>query len=208
MTDNDLLDRYRTPLADVHMDVPVDTILARGDQRRHQRRVTRWVAAGGAGIVAVAVALVLVLSGGSAPPAGRSGTHLAAFIVTNGPNGAATLTLHKNSSSRLDPDQLRLALAQRGITALVTVGSWCDTTVEPAGIHQAVTVVHDSNGDPALSIQPNAIPAGAELSIGYFPSRTVLALIHTNTPRTCSANPGNAASAGHGIHAAIVIANG
>lgn len=208
MSDNDLLDRYRTPLAGVHMDVPVDAILARGDQRRHQRTVARWVAAGGGSVVAVVVALVLLLSGGSARPGGRSGTQLTAFTLSDGPHGAATLTLHKNSSTRLDPDQLRRALAQRGITALVKVGSWCDTTVEPAGIHQAVTVVHDSNGDPALSIQPSAIPAGAELSIGYFSSRTVLALVQANAPQTCSANPGQAASAGRGIHAAIVITNG
>ncbi|MGH8960077.1 MAG: hypothetical protein ACRDWT_02540 [Jatrophihabitantaceae bacterium] len=206
MTDNDLLDRYRTPLARVHMDVPVDAIFARGDQRRHRHTVARWVAAGGG--VAVAVALVLLLSGGSAPSGERSGTQLTAFTLSDGLHGAATLTLHKNSSTRLDPDQLRRALAHRGITALVKVGSWCDTTVEPAGIHQAVTVVHDSNGDPALSIQPSAIPAGAELSIGYFSSRTVLALIQTSAPQICSADPRQAASAGQGVHAAIVITNG
>jgi hypothetical protein len=205
MSDNDLLDYYQNSLASVHMTVPADSVLARGDQRRHRRRVTRWAAAGGTGLVAATVAVLLVTAGN----AGRDdGTQLAAFTISSGPAGASTVTLHNNSSTRLDPAALRQALAQRGITAKVTVGSWCDTTTEPAGLRQAVTVGHDPSGDPTLTIHPGAIPAGGEVSIGYFSDRTVLALIRTNSPLTCATNPRQAASQGTGAQEAVVITNG
>jgi hypothetical protein len=207
MNDNDVLDDYRKPLASLHMGLSADAVLARGDQRRHRRRVSRWAAAGGTGLVAVIVALVLV-AGGNGAPNDRSGTQLAAFTISNGPAGASTVTLHSNSRTRLDPAALRQALAQRGITANVTVGSWCDTATEPAGLRQAVTVGHDPSGDPSLTIHPSAIPTGAELSIGYFTDRTVLALIRTNSPLTCATNPRLAAAQGQGLQQAIVITNG
>jgi hypothetical protein len=205
MSDNDLLDYYRNALASVHMTMPADAVLARGDQRRHRRRVTRWAAAGGTGLVAVIVAVLLVTAGNAGP---NDGTQLAAFTISSGPAGASTVTLHNNSSTRLDPEALRQALAQRGITAKVTVGSWCDTSTEPGGLHQAVVVGHDPNGDPTLTIRPTAIPSGAELSIGYFSDRTVLALIRTNAPLICATNPRQAASQGHGDQLAVVITNG
>jgi hypothetical protein len=204
MTDDDPLTQYRASLTTAHMNTPADAILNRGDQLRHRRRVTRWAAAGGSALVATALALTLVVTGNGAT---QNETQLAAFTVSNAPAGASTVTLHHNSKTRLDPDQLRQALAQRGIVAKVTVDSWCDTATEPSGLHQVVTVGRDSAGDLALTIHPSAIPAGAELSIGYFSTRTVLALIRANAPLTCATVPRQAASNGQGQHAAIVLSN-
>jgi hypothetical protein len=205
MTD-DLLEKYRDSLATIHMDTPTGDILARGDRLRSRRR-RRRAAVGGSCLAVVAVALTLVVTGTSG---GQNGAELAAFTLTSAPGGASTLTLHKNASTRLDPDALRQALAERGVTAKVTVGAWCDTATEPAGIRDAVTVGHDSTGTPNLTIHPSAIPAGAELSIGYFPTRSVLALIQANSPLTCATDPKQAAqrpSQGSGAHLAIVLTN-
>jgi hypothetical protein len=100
--------------------------------------------------------------------------------------------------------------AARGIAARVTVGAWCDTATEPAGLHDAVIVGHDDAGAPNLIINPSAIPAGAELSIGYLPTRSVVALIQGNAPLTCATDPKNAAptpSQGASPHLAIVLTN-
>jgi hypothetical protein len=202
MTD-DLLDKYRDSLATVHMDTPAGDILARGDRLRSRRRVGTWAAAG-TSCVAVLAGGALLVTGGS----GQTGPELAAFTLRSAPAGGSTLTLHKNSATRLDPGALRRALAERGIAAKVTVGSWCDTAAEPGGLSEAVTVGRDGSGAPTLTIHPSAIPSGAELSIGYFPSRSVLALIEANSPLICATVPKDAASQGVGSHIAIVLANG
>ena len=131
---NDPLDKYRDSLATVHMDTPAVDIVARGD-----RLVPGAAWASGPLPARVAqvltIALTLLVTGGS----DHTGPELAAFTLRSAPAGGSTLTLHKNSATRLDPDALRRALAERGIAAKVTVGSWCDTATEPNGLHEAIT---------------------------------------------------------------------
>jgi hypothetical protein len=187
------------------MTAPAGDVLARGDRLRLRRRFGRWGAGAGCGLAAAAIAVTVLATGGTS---GQSSPQLAAFTVSSAPAGASILTLHKNSATRLDPEALRQALAERGIRARVTVGSWCDTATEPGGLHEAVTVGRDRTGAPNLTIHPSAIPAGAELSIGYFASRSVLALIEANSPLTCATVPQQAASQHGGSHVAVVLTNG
>jgi hypothetical protein len=74
----------------------------------------------------------------------------------------------------LDPGALQSDLAQDGIPAKVTSGSFCSSDPHPAGFSQVVSVNWPSNVSPqsgvqpTITIDPSAMPAGAELSVGYF----------------------------------------
>jgi hypothetical protein len=182
-----LTDRF----SELDMKTPLDEIYARGRRHRKARRLTTAIAAGavaavGAGVTAVAVAP-------ASHPANGGSPQLTAFSISAGANGTSALTLRKGEQYRLDPVALRQALAQHGIPALVTVGQACDSGPEPAGLDQAVTPQRHADGSVTLTINPTAMPPASELSIGYFPSKTVFALIQRGAPIHCSATPG-----GHG----------
>src|SRR5262249_13400515 len=110
---------------------------------------------------------------------------LTAFTLRGGPAGSATLTLHKGAQYRLDPDALRRALAAHGIPPLVTVNKSCDSSPEPDGLDNVVTTYRQDDGNVFMTINPAAMPIGAQLSIGYFPSHTTFNLIETNAPQRC-----------------------
>jgi hypothetical protein len=191
MNDNDVLWKIRDSVSGVHMDVPVDAIVARGRARR-RRRLSGLAGAGAAAGVALTLGLTGITSSGNTSPAATShGAQLAAFTVVSGPGGTSTLTLRKGKQYRLDPGALRQALAQHGIPALVTVGSMCDSTPEPAGLDQVLSTRRLADGTVVTTFNPAAMPAGSKLSIGYFPTRTAFALIQDGAPLTCSSNPGS-----------------
>jgi hypothetical protein len=66
-----------------------------------------------------------------------------------------------------NPALLRQTLAQAGVPAIVTFGEWC---TGPSGGDtdnlQQVLGKTGGGGEPKLTIEPAAIPAGSELSIG------------------------------------------
>ena len=191
MNDNDVLWKIRDSVSGVHMDMPVDAIVARGRARR-RRRLSGLAGAGAAAGVALTLGLTGITSSGNASPAATSNSaQLAAFTVVSGPGGTSTLTLRKGKQYRLDPGALRQALAQHGIPALVTVGSMCDSTPEPAGLDQVLSTRRLADGTVVTTFNPAAMPAGSKLSIGYFPTRTQFALIEDGAPLTCSSNPGS-----------------
>ena len=135
----------------------------------HPRRGNRRLAASlTAAAAAAAVVLGLGLSGaiGSAP-AHRTGTiQTAAFTLVSNANGTATLTL--NPGELFDPATLQSALEKDGISARVTVGSFCSSDPTPAGFSQAVSIPIEPGQGASVTINPAAIPEGAELSFGTF----------------------------------------
>jgi hypothetical protein len=168
---------------------------------RRRPALTLGRAAAGIAAAAVAVAagagLDAALSGrhATAPrhSLGRS-VHVqeAAFSVNTGPGGMVTVTLLRDYQ-RIDPGTLRAALARAGVPALVTSGSVC----YPPGPTDLTRVLgppqHRPSGTTVITIYPAAIPAGSELSIGYFRVPLGGGIYVNLVPRhghlTCSSTP-------------------
>ena len=146
----------------------LEAITARGRPRRRRR----LSAVAGLSVAAAGTALALGLTGvlGPARPPGMIRT--ASFTLVSNANGTATLTI--NPKELLDPAALQSDLTQYGIPAKVTSGSFCSSDPHPAGFSQVVSVDWPSNASPqsgvqpTITIDPSAMPAGAELSVGYF----------------------------------------
>jgi hypothetical protein len=174
MTDGAELRELRDSLSGVIMSERprLETITARGRARRRHRAsaVAGLSVAGAAAGTALALGLTGVLG-----PARTPGTiRTASFTLASNPNGTATLTI--NPKELLDPTALQSDLAQYGIPAKVTSGSFCSSDPHPAGFSQVVsmppggpgTSAPQSGVQPTITIDPSAMPAGAELSVGYF----------------------------------------
>jgi hypothetical protein len=173
MSDNEVLRAASDSLSGIAVASPpdVEAIMARARARRTHRLagVAGLSVAGAAAGTALVVGLTGVL--GSAPVPGTIRT--AAFTLASNANGTATLTI--NPQELLDPAALQSDLQQYGIPAKVTSGSFCSSDPHPGGFSQVVsapTGVGDgspqSGGQPTITIDPAAMPAGAELSVGYF----------------------------------------
>ncbi len=191
---------------------PVLAIMARG-RSRHRRRLAGLSLAGAAAAAAAAAAVAVGVTGAVSPsgsaPAGHTAAHLAAFTLTSNADGTTTLSI--SADQLLDPGTLRQALASRGIPALVTDGSFCSSKPEPAGYSQVVVGpqlrAHGPVPPPrpdrnpvALVIDGPAMPAGTELSIGYFDGRlqwAAVTLIGKNA-YTCTPTPPTAPTPGGG----------
>ena len=186
MNDTEIFEQIHASVSDVHMDTPVETIIARGHARQHHRR--RLAAAGIAATMVLAAGLIVLerARNPSAPQPGNA--QLAAFTVAAAPDRTTALTLRKGSEYRLNPDALRQALAAHNIPAVVTVGETCDTTPQPAGLDEVVTSQRDAVGAVYVTINPAALPAGAKLSIGYYPAHTTFSLIGPTAPLHCANN--------------------
>jgi len=176
MSDNEVLRAASDSLSAIPMASPpdVEAIMARGRARR-----TRWrSAAAGLSVTAAAAgaALALALTGvlGSTPARSTGAIRTAAFTLASNSDGTATLTI--NPAELLDPAALQNDLAQYGIPAVVTVGSLCTSDLAPAGFSQVVstspagpsTATPQPVANPTITIDPAAMPAGTELSVGDF----------------------------------------
>lgn len=176
---------------------PPDLAARTYEQHKRRRRAgfTGLGVAGAAAGTALALGLTSVL--GPARPPGTIKT--ASFTLVSNANGTATLTI--NPKELLDPAALQNDFQQYGIPAVVTTGSLCTSDSAPAGFSQAVTSPGPGTGEgtpqsgeqPTITIDPSAIPAGTELSVGDFQlsSGEQLAdfvLINTNS-YTCSNTP-------------------
>jgi hypothetical protein len=144
----------------------------------HPGRGNRRLAASITAAAATALALGLGLSGviGSAPAHPTATIRTAAFTLVEHANGTATLTL--NPKVLFEPGTLQRDLRQDGIPALVTSGSFCSSHPALAGFSRVVFVYpfslrlgpgkHHLRGAPSITINPAAMPAGTELSFGFF----------------------------------------
>ena len=167
-------------------------IIRQGDHRR--RRSLARQSLGGlsvAGVAGAGVALSLGLTGSA--PAHATGTiRTAAFTLVSNANGTATLTIKNNVL--FEPATLQADLAQDGIPAKVTVGSFCSSDPAPAAASQVVSVPEIQPGQaPTVTINPRAMPTGTELSFGNFQNanggRTFLAVIDADSYTCTSAAP-------------------
>jgi hypothetical protein len=170
-------------------------IIRQGDRRRRRSLTYQSVGAlSAAGVVGAGVALGVGLTAGSAPANATRATgtiQTAAFTLVRNANGTATLTI--NNKVIFEPATLQSDLAQDGIPAVVTVGSFCSTDPAPAGISQVLSVANGQPGaSPTVTINPAAMPAGTELSFGNFElansGRTLIGLINKGS-NTCSSTP-------------------
>jgi hypothetical protein len=174
MSDNEVLRAASGSLSAIAVADPPDVqaIMARGRARRTRRLagVAGLSMAGAAAVTAVALGLTGALGPARAPGTIRT----AAFTLASNANGTATLTI--NPKELLDPAALQSDLAQYSIPATVTSGSFCSSDPPPAGFSQVVstqpagpfTTTPQSGEQLTITIDPSAMPAGAELSFGYF----------------------------------------
>jgi hypothetical protein len=171
-------------------------IFAAGDARRRRSR-TRQALGGlsAAGVAGAGVALGLALA--SSAPGHATGTiQTAAFTLVSHADGTATLTIDNNVL--FDPATLQRDLARDGIAAKVTTGSFCSSDPAPAGVAQVISAPKIQPGQaPTVVINPAAMAAGTELSVGNFQladsGRTYLTLIDTGS-YTCASTAPTAAS--------------
>jgi hypothetical protein len=154
---------------------------------RGHRQLTAGITAA---MAAAAVVLGLGLTGafGSAPARGTGTIRTAAFTLAEHANGTATLTIKPGSI--LDPDILQNDLRKYGIPAIVTTGSFCSSHPTPPGFSQVVT---GQKQPRIITINPAAMAAGTELSLGNFRVaaglETAIQLIDTNSYTCTSTAP-------------------
>jgi hypothetical protein len=206
MNDNDVITAVREQRDKVHSRTPVDQIISRGRTVRARRRIPGAVS-GLAVVSAAAVVLGLGLSGAFGPAQARATVTIrtAAFTLTRHANGTATLTI--NPRVLLEPSTLQSDLQQDGIPALVTTGRFCSSDPIPAGFAQVVS--GPAGTPPAVTINPAAMRAGTELSVGDFQysstrTDTEIELIDTNS-RTCSSALPTPPPDGQGV---LMLGNG
>src|ERR1700690_3829277 len=188
MDDTDVLDELRESLHGVHMDTPVEAIVAQGRSRQRRQRSRRILTGACMTLALVLAALTVNHSRSTPPPSTGNNIHLAAFTVVTSTDGTATLTLIKGVP--LDADALRQKLAQAGVPAVVTVGRSCSNQVaDSAALDNVVSVQPRTDGTVVMVITPEAMPNGSELSIGVFPTHKTWTLATASAPLTCAPNP-------------------
>jgi hypothetical protein len=171
LSDNEVLRAASDSLSAIPVASPpdVEAIMVTGRARR-----TRRLSASAGVAAAAGAALVLGLTGVLGPAAAPGTIGTAAFTLVRNSSGTATLTL--NPGELLDPAALQSDLQQYGIPAMVTSGSFCSSDPAPAGFSHVVsespagpsTATPQSGAQPTITIDPAAMPAGTELSVGYF----------------------------------------
>jgi hypothetical protein len=170
--------------------------------------IVTWLrsrAAAGIAVVVVAVAAgagigyaVTSSHRGGRAATGHSGhsvhIHAAAFSVDSSGAGTVTVTIMRNHV-HIDPAELRHALAEAGVPALVTAGRVCYVPGPSAVLGQVLGPPrHLSGGNTVLTITPAAIPRGQELSIGFFGvpgggGGIHVSLVPDKAPLTCTSLP-------------------
>jgi hypothetical protein len=210
MNDQELITAVRQSVQGVRMNIPAEQIVSRSRAIRasgHRRLAACITAVAAAGSVVLGVGLAGAF--GSAPARGTGTIRTAAFTLVEHADGTATLTFNMNLLQ--DPGALRRALRQDGIPAIVRADSFCSSDPIPAGFAQVVSGLaapYSTGPAPAaasFTINPAAMPAGTELSFGFFlpwNSRigAIIELIDTNS-YTCSSTAPLAPAYGEGYAA-------
>jgi len=176
-------------------------ITARGRaRRRHRLAGVAGLAMAGA---AAGTALVLGLTGAVGPAATPGTIRTAAFTLASNANGTDTLTI--NPGELLDPLPSKAPSRNTASRRRSPPAASAPQIPAPAGFSQVVTsnpagpyTATPQNGvQPTITIDPSAMPAGTELSVGDFQltsggtrasSRPDFVLIDTSS-NTCTSTP-------------------
>jgi hypothetical protein len=127
------------------------------------RRLRRGLAGVGAGGTALGVGLALAVGGGSGTSSRSVHVNLDAWSVNTLSSGLVYVDVRELR----DPALLRQTLARAGAPAIVTFGEFCTgASGGDVGNLQRILGKAALDGEPKLTINPAAIPAGSELSIG------------------------------------------
>ena len=193
MNDDDVLTQVREALPAIHMQTPVEQIIARGRSRQRRRVAMRIAAAASVTGVAATLAVLAALPGNSeathtrttaAHGAQQLNIRTVAYTVTSNADG--TVTVWTKQAYFDDPTGLQAALRNAGFPVLIKVGEFCrgpndDGYLDPSGQGRGVQAVmtpgDNSNGDVVFTFDPKAMPADTELFIGYL-SQAQLAVTH------------------------------
>ena len=187
-----------TPAFRADMEQFLVSVARREPRRSRPARPALLGVAAAFAAVAIAVAAVVVsdnTSGGTGGvAAGGVHVHLADFSVDTNPNGTVRVAL--SEAQILDPEALRQALAQAGIPATVTVGSFCYNPVVPDrdALSQVFTMEPPGPGEAAVVvINPSKLPTGSRLAVGYVMNGAIgkphFELLTAGATVTCSNNP-------------------
>jgi hypothetical protein len=187
-----------TPSFRADMEEFLVSVARRAPRRSRSTRPALLGVAAGVAAVAIALGAAVVANGTSGVPGGVAAggvhVHLADFSVDTNSNGTVTLAL--SEAQILDPGALRQALAQAGIPARVTVGSFCYNPVVPNrdALSQAFTMERPGPDEAAVVvINPSKLPVGSTLAVGYVMNGAVgkphFELLTAGAPVTCSTNP-------------------
>jgi len=205
MNDTEVLGRASDSLSQLSLATPPDvtTVMSRGRSHRSRRF---------GAVIGLAVGAVAVMSGGAlgltsllgfAPGHSLGTIRTEAYVLVHNADGTSTLTI--DPRELFDATTLQNDLAQFGIPATVTTGSFCSSDPAPAGFSQVVSF--DTGGErtvvpgdgqvpaPTVTIDPAAMPAGAELTVGVFvpaagQQQVYLALLDTSSS-SCTSTPGS-----------------
>ena len=197
LSDNEVLRTASKSLSAIPMASHPDVaaILARG--RAHRRH--RLSAVAGLPVAAAATALALGLTGALSPAPAPGAIRTVSFTLVSNHNGTATLTI--NPHELLDAAALQNDLQRYGIPAKVTSGSFCSSDPEPHGGSKAWSAALDVH-PRTITFNPAGMPAGTELSIGYFQLSSgmeVDLMLISTTSYTCTSTPPQAPLAEHSL---------
>ena len=140
------------------------------------------------------------------PPWPKSSGKATAAAVPSTVASSAVATAISTELRLLEPGTLQSDLAQDGIPAMVTTGSFCSSDPAPAGLSQVVSIQKSQLAAPppvvgkpqqrparTMTINPAALPAGTELSFGNFQlangAQTSYTLIDTGSYTCTSTAP-------------------
>ncbi|HZM82386.1 MAG TPA: hypothetical protein VFC19_42240 [Candidatus Limnocylindrales bacterium] len=172
MKDNDILGAVRESLDGVHLDRPVETVMAAGHSRRRRTTAVRMsiaslaVAALGAGALVFNGIGGLPASDGGAGPGAAVLAHNAGFTLARSADGAITFTIN----DVVDTEAATAALNNAGITGrVVKLGADPNCPTTSASIDPTDTYPDDTNtrafgsGPSTATFRSSDYPAGGGL---------------------------------------------
>ena len=119
--------------------------------------------------------------------------HLADFSVDTNPGGTVTVIL--SQAQIVDPGALGQALAQAGVPARITIGSFCYNPVQDrSALFQAVAMRQPGPGEASdVVITPSKLPTRSLLAIAYVMNGAVgkpfFSILTAGAPVTCTSSP-------------------
>jgi hypothetical protein len=167
-TVRDCLTTARDSLTEVHMTMPLDTIVRQGRARRRRHRLTGLA---GAAVAAAGAALaVTALLPASHPASHQPRVQLAAWTVVMQPGGIIQVTMRELR----DPAGLQAALRADGVPASVSFGNGQQTACRPypgGGFETSgnPTLINSvfPNGGGSVNIRPSALPSGTGVLLAF-----------------------------------------